>query len=492
MVTVGAWPPPSLDCREADGPQRCAVLAAIPRDPAHAVATLAYQAFAANDFPRAAIEARRAVAYAPDNREYALLLVNALYRAGQFVEAEQAADAALAIDSEDAALVAQRGFIRRKLGKEALARGDFDSALRLGGLPVNTEIGLLADLGRKADARRRFDAARVDGSLVKLAPAELAYLAARAGDDEQALAAFDRADAAGSLPGSAYQDAAYAALRMRRDARAIAYFRRSLEDTEPLQLRAETQLHFNTRRAISEVSREGGVIASLSYRGAVSGLGPTSATRAGSDNLQAGVEGYWRPWGYLNGRPVELFARAFQSLYARGDGTTGGDTLQSAVGIRRKLLTDINLIASLSRVFTPSGRRDDWLAQLGYSGGTGGDLRVDAPSWWTSRISAEAGRYFIARQSYALASIEAGRTFRPDADAAWTVFPHLVIAGDYDSAAEVKRAFGIGPGIGWRYWFRADQYHAPRSYFDVTLDYRFRIRGAERERGLFLVGTLSY
>ena len=511
-VTAANFPAPVLDCSRVDGPQRCVVLASGaggPVEPGFAAAASAYKAYDDGRFSTAADNARRAVQLSPANRDYQLLLVSALTRSGQYPEADAVATALIAADGRDASVLAQRGAIRQRQGQTELAKADFEAALarsaeasggadaRTGRLPAITEIGLLADVGRKAEARQRFDAALATGAtgeFAGVADADVAYLAAKIGNDSQALAAFDRADAAGKLPNTAYQDAAYSALRSRRDAQAVAYFKRTIDDVGALKLRMEPQLLFDTRRAVADITREGGVIASLSYRGAVSGLGVTPG--AGTDSLQAGVEGYWRPWGYQNGQYVELFARAFQTLYSKG-GAKGGDTLQAAVGARFKPFTEQNLVGSFSRVFSPSGGRNDWLAQLGYSLDTGTDLRVDVPSWWTTRISAELGRYLKAEQSYALAEFQAGRSYRVgDSDAGgdgrWVIFPHVSLAADYDGTAADKTAVGIGPGITARYWFREDTYHAPRSYIDWSMQYRARLGGAERGKGLFINTTLSY
>ncbi|MEP6791037.1 MAG: bacteriophage N4 adsorption protein A, partial [Ramlibacter sp.] len=461
------------------------------RDPAYEIATAAYSAFDAKDYAQAAAGAREAVRLSPANRGYRLLLMNALLQTGGYVEADETATVALAAAPADAALLAQRGAIRKRLGQDGRARADFDAALRAGGVPVMTEVGLLADLGRKAEARARFDTALDSGALAQSPQVEVAYLAARVGEDDRALAAFQRADAAGKLPNTAYLDAAFTATRGGEDAQAVGYFKRGIDDAGALKLKMEPQLLFQTRRAVAEVSRAGGVIASLTYRGAVAGLG--LAPGAGADSLQGGVEAYWRPWGYRNGRYAEVFARAFQTLSSQG-GASGPDTRQAAVGIRYRPLADANVVASFSRVISPAGGRNDWLAQLAYSGGAGTDLRVDAPAWWTTRISAEAGRYLSAGQTYALAEAQAGRSMRAgaDGDGGWVLFPHVSLAADYDSTALESSAVGIGPGVTARYWFRADAYNAPRSYLDLTLQYRVRISGAQRARGVFVNSTVSY
>lgn len=458
---------------------------------AQLLAAAAYKALEVDDPVTAAARAREALQVMPGRRDYQVLLVDALYRSGQYAQADEAASIALANDAGNAALAMQRGFIRQRLGQSTAALQDFESALGSGRLTAAAEVGLLVELGRKPDARRRFDAAMAAGDLADMADVELAYLAARVGDDDRALAAFGRADASGKLAGAAYQDAAYTAMRLKDDTQAETYFRRTVDEVNALRLRMEPQLLFNTRRAIADVSRQGGLIASLSYRQAVSGQG--AVPTPGADSLQAGVEGYWRPWGYQNGQYAEVFARAFQTLYANGGGATGLDTLQAAVGIRYKLLSSQNLVGSFSRVFSPSGGRSDWLAQIGYSIDIGTDLRVDTPSWWTVRASAELGRYLSARQSYGLAHLQWGKSLRlGDAAGRWVLFPHLSVAADYDSAALQQTSLGLGPGLTARYWFREDNYAAPRSYVDLSFHYRTRLSGAERARGAFVTTTVSY
>ena len=451
--------------------------------------TAAYKAFDEKNYAQAARDMQSALEQTPNNREYQLTLVNALFRAEQFVEAERAADIALATNN-DARLLVQRGIIRKRLGKDALASADFAAALRNGGLPVVIEIGLLADSGRMPEARQRFQDANNGAAFVGVPAVEVAYLATRVGDDAAAIAAFARADAEGKLPISAYQDAAYAAMRTSHDSEAILYFKRSIDNADTSQMRTDPQSLFNTRRTVADVSREMGFIASLAYRNAVSGSGITPDA---GNNLQAGVEGYWRPWGYRNGRYAEFFARAFQTIHSNNGGNTGAQTRQSAVGIRYKPFSQANVVASISRVFRPSGARDDWLAQLGYSSDTGNDWRVDVPAWWTTRAFAEAGHYLSAGQSYALVHAEAGRSMKVGSGAEkWVLFPHLSVAADFDSTLAARSSLGAGLGVGARYWFREDTYTAPRSYIDMMLGYRLRIGGAKRAQGTFLTITLSY
>jgi tetratricopeptide (TPR) repeat protein len=487
-VTTAPFDPPALDCSKAEGEQQCALVPGAARDPALDLATVAYRDFARKDYQAAAAAAEQAVELSPDNRDFKVLLLNAQMNAEKYDQAEETATQAL-LHGDDAALLAQRGSVRRRLGKETLAREDFAAALRIGSLPPATEIRLLADLDRKPEARQRFDEALSSGGFAEVSDVEVAYLATRVGDDEDALAAFNRADASGTLPNTAYEDAAFAAVRAHHDAEALVYFKRSIAEANALELRVTPQRLFETRRAVAEVSRQRGVIASQTYRGPVSGLGVAPS----ADMLQAGIEGYWRPFGYRNTRYVELFARTFGSLYTRGSNDAFGDTLQTTVGIRHKLVSRANLVVSFGRMFSRAGGRNDWLAQLGYSGGKGTDLRVDTQRWWTTRLYTEGGRYLEAKQTYALTHGEVGRSrLMGGRDGRWVLFPHVSAAADYDSTAVQENSAGIGPGVNLSRWFREDPEHAPRSYFELSLQYRFRLVGAQRAKGVFLTLTMTY
>ena len=494
-LTSTSFPPPGLDCGAAESASTCALLPGQPaRDPAYETAAGAYRALEARDYAQAADKAAQAVAISPGNRDYQLLLVDAQLGAGRLVDAEQAATAALALEGGDGATLAQRGSIRKRLGNDAGANEDFSAALATGQLAPAAEIGALADLGRKSEARSRFAQLQGAGELRNASDLDLAYLAARIGDDAAARESFARADVAGKLPETSLQDSAYTALRAGGDSEAVEYFKRTIDAADSLKLRLEPQMLFNTRRAVADITREGGVIASLIYRGGgsgvVSGFGATPGI-VGNKTAQLGVEAYWRPFGYRNGRYVEVFARGFETLYSQAGGATGGDSLQTALGIRWKPFSSHNAVLSLSRVFT-KGAEDDWLAQAAYSLDLGTDLRVDVSDWWTTRVAAEVGHYMHNPQTYGLASAQVGKSFRMAGDGKTVVFPHAVAAAEYNSRLVDKLSVGAGPGVSLRHWFREDKYAAPRSYVDFSLQYRFHLSGDERAKGLFLTSLISY
>ncbi|MEO6292638.1 MAG: hypothetical protein ABIO88_08455, partial [Burkholderiaceae bacterium] len=47
-------------------------------------------------------------------------------------------------------------------------------------------------------------------------------------------------------------------------------------------------------------------------------------------------------------------------------------------------------------------------------------------------------------------------------------------------------------GVSLRYWFNEDRYNAPRSYMDLSLQYRGRISGDDRAKGVFVRATLNF
>lgn len=485
---------PGIDCSNVAASQTCTLQAAgVPPMPGFVHATAAYRALEERDAQRALAQARLATAASPSNRDWHLMHMNAALAAGQPAEAERAATAALALRT-DAQALAQRASIRRQLGDEAGARADAEAALQAGDLPAGTRAALLADLGRTREARELLAGAPADAASPQAA-LDRAYLSARIGDDPAARAAFAQADAAGALPPSSLMDAGYASMRARQDDEAVAYFKRAVDAANGLQLKMEPQMLYDTRRQIAEVSRKWGVLASITSRngsGVAPGFGNVGGGSPGQRVTQAGAEVYYRPWGFRNGQFVEVFARGFATLDSENGGETGGDSFSGAVGARWKPLTAQNLVLSLSRTFGPNVN-DDWLAQIGWSWDHGTDLRVDRRSWWTTRLYAEVGRYLENEIDYGIASAMFGRSYVASADGRTVLFPHLFVGAEYASDAPGDNtAAGAGPGVSLRRWFREDAYNAPRSYWDITVQYRARLSGDDRMKGLFVNGLLSY
>jgi hypothetical protein len=115
------------------------------------------------------------------------------------------------------------------------------------------------------------------------------------------------------------------------------------------------------------------------------------------------------------------------------------------------------------------------------------------PSWWTVQDYAEVGHYVSNGWNYGTGYIEAGRTWRLDTiSPKLTVFPYAVVGMDYDSSINHSIPVGMGVGISSRYWFRDGFYDSPKSYVDVSVQYRWRLTGDNRAGGVFFGTVLSY
>jgi hypothetical protein len=351
---------------------------------------------------------------------------------------------------------------------------------------IRAEVLDLAAAGHEAQARVRFDAALAAGDLAASPDIDLAMTAVAVGDDETALAAFARAAGAGPLPPAAALDAAYAAKRRSRDAVALAYFRLGLDAAARGDLALAPAMETGVRRDYADLSRRVGLNGYLGYgeAGVASAVAPFRDARGVT---QAGLEGYMRPFGYRNGAPVELFARAFQTLDAPAADPAGGETLQGWIGARWKPFTHQNLVLEASRMVRIGDRaRNDWMARAAWSGGTGLDVGGPAgisPMW---SAYADAARILDAGQTLAVAEARAGAVIRPRGAGGWLAIPFVGAAAGYDSALAREGSLGVGPGLQLRRWFNAGAYAAPRSYVDVTVQRRVSLAGDRRAGGWFV------
>ena len=325
-------------------------------------------------------------------------------------------------------------------------------------------------------------------------PLESAYLALLADAPQAATQTFRELDAAGKIPPRALQDAGFAALNANQRPLAVSYFHRTIDAVDSGDLALAPQQVFDIRRAISELEREWGYYVALSYRGASTLSTPGAVV--GDDSLQFGTEAYWRPPSLVrDGTYVDLYARVTGSAYSKSGNATSGPSLQAAAGARWKPLAQHNLIAAFERLI-PIGNaaQSDWLARLGYSWGKGMDLRVDTDRWNSHQVFAETGYYLQAGTWYFTSEAQSGRSYRlPDNWSRNTViWPHVVLGADYNTGFPQPLAIGAGIGVNLRRWLREDHYHAPRSYFDLSVQYRRKLAGDERAGGFFIRSIFNY
>ncbi len=336
---------------------------------------------------------------------------------------------------------------------------------------------------------------------------ERAYQFLRDDRSRQAAAAFAQADQVGSLRPPHLLDAAYASLRAGDSAASAAYFRRALDAADAGEIALDPQARQDTRMAVADQERTGGASAALFYRGGgtLPGLAP-DAGGGGSDrsdrSLQAVAEAYWRPRelkGFAgSGTFVDLYGRVLGTPYSGAGYAEGASSAQAAVGVRVRPLSAVNLVVAAERlVKVGSASRNDWLLRAGVSESFGMAPRVDRDSWWSGDGYAEAGRYLQAGEKYLVSEGRLGRSWRLDAaDRGWpglsqaTLMPHVVLAADYNTGFAQPRAVGAGVGVNLRSWWREDARSGPRSYADLSAQYRWRVAGDDRAGGLVL--RLSY
>jgi tetratricopeptide (TPR) repeat protein len=402
---------------------------------------------------------------------------------------------------------ADPGFAAARASERAAERGDKKGAARfardaVAAAPTSALhrmelVDALDDAGETKEASAEARAMVRDGMLDALTPISAAYVALRAGDDKRAVRDFRRAANGGKLSADEFADAGYAGLAADRDADAARYFERAIDASSGAKassMAARQQVE-DLRSAHAEATRKWGFEASLGYRsaGLQSGFTATPSPTI-TNNWQAGVEAYWRPFGSLGDRLFEVYARGDESFGVKGGDASGASTLEAAFGARAKPFADLDAIVAFERIVAIGSRaQGDWLARIGYSGGIGTERRIDVPSWWTVQGYAEAGHFVNAGSTYATASLEAGRTFRIDrVTPRWTVFPYAVIGADYDSSIDRSIPLGAGLGVSTRYVFRDSKYDAPRSYVDLSLQYRLRLAGDDRARGVFFETVFSY
>ncbi|KGH14619.1 hypothetical protein P608_08020 [Comamonas thiooxydans] len=465
-------------------------------DPAYKVAHEAYQAYSDGQYALAAEKAGAALQLNPGHLPYRQLRLQALLAAGQKAQALEEVDQTLQLQPDAVEVLALRSRLRHEQGMTEAANADARTALQMGGLSLSSEVDLLLQLGLRDEAAARFAQAVSEPELQQSADPNLAYLAVRVGDDRSALSIFNRARDQSRLPDTALRDGAYAASRLAENEQSIDYFKQAIAAAHEGRLAMTPQQQYETRREVADRDRSWGINTLLGYRGIALGAAGAQPGLYG-DVAQLVSEVYWRPQKFGDGRFWELYGGAAQTVYSRHDVPTGGETTQGAVGVRAKPLSDHNLIlAAERRVRIGSLSSNDWLLRMGYSGGMGTDLRVDVPSWNTFNMYAEVGRFIHRKQNYATFEAQAGRSFRMGgSDSRLVLFPHAVLGADYNSertASGKQSSVGAGVGVSMRFWFREDRDHAPRSYLDLSLQYRARLAGDERGKGVFLRAALVF
>ncbi|KRQ94757.1 hypothetical protein CQ12_04310 [Bradyrhizobium jicamae] len=397
----------------------------------------------------------------------------------------------------------RKAYALQALGRKEESLAEFRTAERLAKTAMQSDgalraqINTLVELERKPEARVLFDQAIAQGRLGSIRDADIGYLAVAVGNDEIALARFDRAHARGQLPARATIDAGYTAMRRFENPKAIAYLMEGIDAKAEGRIDIDDQKLFETRRTVSDLARVWGINTSVSYGKVGSAPNPFLTTTVPSSyTSQLGTEFYYRPEGigYRNGAIFELFGRLFETLYDQSGGPTGARTTQGMVGARWKPFSSANLVFEVDKLFAlGDAARDDTLLRALYSYTVGTDLRVLDASWPTWYVYAEVDRFLEKRQLVVITEGRFGRSFRLDPISSKLVFfPHAVLAANYDDSFANPEAYSAGVGGSLRYWFGETKYMAPPSYWELTLQYRWRLAGDQRAQGIFAQTSINY
>ncbi len=436
----------------------------------------AYQAMARHDDAAAETLVVQARQLQPDSYQLAMLLLDIEMRRGEWNEAEQLSAALLPQLPDDGLLLANSGFIAAQKNRGADARRYFAAALRAPGLDAVQQENVRRALDSIPDVPVQSPTAP-SPVVITEAPLDAAYRFLREHDDVQALAMFQKGFAAQPGTPNQYADAAYAAHRLHQNQLSISLFKQALDANQALPAGLQpfdAQQVFNYRNEIQQINRSWGAVASLAYQN--SALSSTSVNPL--NTLQGSVEAYWQPddfAGNQDGHLFQLFAGDTETLFDAHGGVTGNSTAQGTLGMRYKPFADMGMMLTAQRlVALGNASFTDTLLRVAYSNAAGAELDVKQTDWRAWQFYTEAAYFVNARRSIDTFEGSYGQAFHLlDTNSRVIVYPHVVLAAEYDSAALNGSAVAAGPGVKLRYWLREDAYNAPASWLDLTLQYRW-------------------
>ena len=455
--------------------------AAFSHDPlageAYTLTDQAYQALARHDEAAAETLVVQARKMQPDSYQLAMLLLDIEMRREHWQQAQQLSDELLPELPGDALLLANSGFIAARQNRLNAARRYFAAALLAPGLDASQQKNVRNALDHLSSPAA---AQAVPPVVAAEAPLDAAYRHLREHDDVQALAMFQKGFAAQAGTPNQYADAAYAAHRLHQKQLSIQLFQQALDANQALpagQQPFDAQQVFNYRNEIQQMNRSWGAVTSLAYQNTtLSSTTPLNTVPL--NTLQGSVEAYWQPDDFVgnqDGHLFQLFTGDTETLYDAHGGQTGNATGQGTLGMRYKPFSDLGLMLTAQRlVALGNASFSDNLLRVAYSNASGAELNVRQTDWRAWQFYTEAAYFLNARRSIDTFEGSYGQAFHAlDTNGRVIVYPHVVLASEYDSAILKSAAVGVGPGVKVRFWLREDAYNAPASWLDLTLQYRW-------------------
>lgn len=527
------YPAPLQDCRDTPYGTVCDL---IPADSqGNTPSAKAYAAYGRQDYQEAIKNAREAVAQEPDSQSMQRLLTTTL-AAGTLSQQQDALvrlNKDLSDHPEDAELLMQRAYLQLNLKNPALALGDIRAARATGKASPNS---IVSEGFAQSAVGDRSGAVVTLKSAIDMADAGTLKLTEE-----------ERWNARSGISGLSREWGATVALGY-RGARSPGAIGGTPIVVQGDSVFSTAELYWRPWNFLNSTTRTFEVYGRLTntlHNGSGKTVAQTisdpcnpGASIAVNEASNGGIAGFPTTIGALGMRftPDSTWGVTFglERQFMLGSSTRRG-TFTPRDSSNRCALQNSNID---SRYSTNTGD-GGWLTYVSYGYYFGTERKLKEASWWTVDAYAQAGwawqnmradftginrntgattfsgsgRY-KRDQGFASAEMRMGRSYRWDAISdRLVIFPHAVVGIDWlktnDRVSGVTGLPGLagsslsndsswagsaGLGVGARYWFREDRYHAPRSYLDWTMQYRINVGGgqADRVKGLYMNLTLSY
>lgn len=302
---------------------------------------------------------------------------------------------------------------------------------------------------------------------------QIAYLAVSLEWHSLATVYFERGFALQGIKSRDYRcmlDAAYSYKKTGKNAEAMKYFEKMMDlqskDSSFTQhLPEDVASRFYASREHADIRRKWGSNTFGQFQ-----------QRAGNDIMWQGIqEFYYQPY-YYNGSLIQSYMQ-YANIPVSGYGTWGNEADYGNFGLRMEPFESENLSLGVEQMIKiGEAARNDTRFRVAYSLDAGTDLNPIKCSW-NYRSSFMEYTYSLVHKEMSFSGFwRQGVSFRSDCVVRNLVTSlHLMVYLNYYNIADARghRWFPyVGAGVNFRQWYREDRHDAPRSYFDVTVQYR--------------------
>ena len=198
---------------------------------------------------------------------------------------------------------------------------------------------------------------------------------------------------------------------------------------------------------------------------------------------------YWQPW-YSNGKYAQVYWQLFDTFTGKFTSpistpdrtvhytgrTDAKKSLYTTLGVRCDLSTKYNLVMALERsIKWGTQTKHDTRIRLAHSWDKGLELQPWVRSW-QYRTTFHEAIYSLQHDDWLLnGQVRAGRSHRLASNNRMVVSPHASLSYGYQGRGlEPSRSWYLdgGGGVQIRQWYRENKFNAPRSYWDIIIEYK--------------------